>query len=107
MRFAFFTSSIHDERSQGEVFVSEYSQPATLSPQPTWRSHDAWRTQESLPAHDFEGMPRGGFRSDWQLGRGTKRKERDTETARVALSYGRTTAVVQLGPKATRRVKAR
>ncbi|KAF7308970.1 hypothetical protein MKEN_01097700 [Mycena kentingensis (nom. inval.)] len=49
----------------------------------------------------FEGMPRPGFGSDWQL-RGVKRKERDELPE--ALKQG---TLLQLGPKHTRRVKAR
>ncbi|KAF7309917.1 hypothetical protein MIND_00364000 [Mycena indigotica] len=50
----------------------------------------------------FEGMPKPGFSSDWQLGRGTKRKERE-ETTTVGLKQG---GLLQLGPKRTIRVKA-
>ncbi|KAK7025154.1 hypothetical protein R3P38DRAFT_2952983 [Favolaschia claudopus] len=62
------------------------------------------------PLVSFEGMARPGFGSDWQIGRGTKRKERDEPPPSgfpIALNHGRTTVAVQLGPKHSRRVKVR
>ncbi|KAJ6488059.1 hypothetical protein DFH09DRAFT_1204041 [Mycena vulgaris] len=113
-------TEIRDIRSSGytdldveeEIFVSEYSTSSPASSQSIRRSHitSSWQTQDPLPAREFEGMPRPGFRTDWQLNRGTKRKERETETPRgfpITLSHGRTTVAVQLGPKHTRRVKAK
>ncbi|KAF7370469.1 hypothetical protein MSAN_00678700 [Mycena sanguinolenta] len=71
-------------------------------------SHDAWGS-ESSPSLAFEGLPRPGFQSDWELGRGIKRKERPGGALfPIALnSRGRTMTTVQLGPKHSRRVKAR
>ncbi|KAF8216682.1 hypothetical protein K438DRAFT_1797644 [Mycena galopus ATCC 62051] len=77
----------------------EYS--AQPSPHRTWSSRPP-------PSLTFEGMPRPGFGSDWELGRGIKRKEKERDAGfPIALSHGRTTTVVQLGPKLSRRVKAR
>ncbi|KAK6967124.1 hypothetical protein R3P38DRAFT_3149760 [Favolaschia claudopus] len=62
------------------------------------------------PLVSFEGMARPGFGSDWQIGRGTKRKERDEPPPSgfpITLNHGRTTVAVQLGPKHSRRVKVR
>jgi hypothetical protein len=64
------------------------------------------------PVLTFEGMPRPGFASDWQLqlstgtGRGMKRKAPDGGFP-IALNQGRAAAAVQLGPKHSRRVKVR
>ncbi|KAJ7117814.1 hypothetical protein C8R44DRAFT_201530 [Mycena epipterygia] len=106
-------SSYYDEdiEIEDEVFPSEsesQSSPYQASSQSTRRPHTHARQAQDLPVHDFEGMPRPGFGSDWQLGRGTKRREPETPRAfPIALSHGRTTIAVQLGPKHTRRVKAR
>ncbi|KAJ7255453.1 hypothetical protein B0H12DRAFT_1233069 [Mycena haematopus] len=82
-----------------EVYLDEEnSEP--LSPHRTWGSGP-------LPSLAFEGMPRPGFGSDWELGRGKKRKERDADFPITLSSHGRTTTVVQLGPKHSLRVKAR
>ncbi|KAJ7446914.1 hypothetical protein B0H11DRAFT_2083783, partial [Mycena galericulata] len=108
------SSYTEDLEIEDEIFTSQYSQssPRQASSQSTRGSHihAVWHTQDSLALTlDFEGMPRPGFGTDWQLDRGTKRKARDTEPPPpgfpIAISKGRTTTAVQLGPKHTRRVK--
>ncbi|KAJ7781947.1 hypothetical protein DFH07DRAFT_792064 [Mycena maculata] len=100
-----------DLEIEEEVFPSEYSlsspNQASVSSQSTRGSHFH---VSPLPTLNFEGMPRPGFGTDWQLGRGTKRKAQDAGLPQgfpIALSHGRTTIAVQLGPKHARRVKAR
>ncbi|KAJ6514983.1 hypothetical protein C8R47DRAFT_1313377 [Mycena vitilis] len=90
------------EIEDSEIFPSEYSEQ-TSSHRPSLSA------TRSAPVVGFEGMPRPGFGSDWHLNRGTKRKEREETPSGypIALSGGRTTVAVQLGPKHTRRVKAR
>ncbi|KAJ7043765.1 hypothetical protein C8F04DRAFT_1389860 [Mycena alexandri] len=82
-----------------ETFPSEYSENSS--------PHRVSGSRSGMLA--FEGMPQPGFGSDWQLSRGTKRKERDEVPSGfpLALSNGRTTIAVQIGPKHTRRVKVR
>ncbi|KAJ7491993.1 hypothetical protein FB451DRAFT_1216557 [Mycena latifolia] len=100
-----------DLEIEEEVFASEYAESSPVSSHLTpQHMHAAWQTQDPGPTQDFEGMPRPGFGTDWQLGRGTKRKAQDSQPPRgfpITLSHGRTTTPVQLGPRHTRRVKAR
>ncbi|KAJ7091477.1 hypothetical protein B0H15DRAFT_238666 [Mycena belliarum] len=99
-----------DLEIEEEVFASEYSQSSPVSSHPTLthRSSVPQTPNPPVPAFDFEGMPRPGFGSDWQLNRGTKRKEREIPPGfPIALDRGRTTIAVQLGPKHSRRVKVR
>ncbi|KAJ7145310.1 hypothetical protein C8R43DRAFT_1012277 [Mycena crocata] len=97
-----------------EEMISEYSQMSHHAVSSSSQSirhssmHSTWLTQDALPSLGFEGMPGPGFGSDWQVRRGTKRKERDEAPPPgfpIALSHGRTRVTVQLGPKHTRRVK--
>ncbi|KAJ7180799.1 hypothetical protein C8R46DRAFT_593827 [Mycena filopes] len=83
---------------ENEEFPSEYSEHS--SPQQA--------SVSSRPGTvGFQGMPRPGFGTDWQLSRGTKRKERDEVPSGfpVALCNGRTKIAVQIGPR--QRVKVR
>ncbi|KAJ7654522.1 hypothetical protein DFH06DRAFT_1298940 [Mycena polygramma] len=99
---ASFVYSDDLEIEDSEVFPSEYTEQ-------TSPHRPSLLASRSAPVLGFEGMPRPGFGSDWHLNRGTKRKEREETPSGypITLSGGRTTVAVQLGPKHTRRVKAR
>ncbi|KAJ7066463.1 hypothetical protein C8F01DRAFT_1123369, partial [Mycena amicta] len=81
-----------------DTFGSEWSE--SISPE----QHSSPRRIKAVKL-GFEGMPKPGFGTDWKLGHGTKRKERDELPAGypIAVKQGR---LMQLGPKHTVRVKA-
>ncbi|KAJ7917556.1 hypothetical protein B0H13DRAFT_2442055 [Mycena leptocephala] len=103
MRMSASSQYSDDLEIEEEAFPSE--SPEYSSP----HRFDRTSASRPRPVLAFEGMPRPGFGSDWELGRGTKRKERDEMPSGfpIALSHGRTKVAVQLGPKHSRRVKIR
>ncbi|KAJ6619915.1 hypothetical protein B0H10DRAFT_1129855 [Mycena sp. CBHHK59/15] len=111
-RYKIPSAAVLDQRLQDEDFTSEYSPHRTSVSARRSDVSSQWQEEESpLPELDFVGLPRPGFKTDWQLPvRGTKRKERDSGVPPgfpIALCRGRTTVAVQIGPKHTRRVKQR